>query len=78
MIEETPGGLLRQFERLARHAPAAVDAERDGQRKLAKGECRNVLEVIVFVHLKIVLAQTGDELAPLVGDRRVHFDELHL
>src|SRR4026207_1320927 len=76
---ETPGlSLLRQSERLASHAPAAVHAERNRQRKLAGGECRNVLRLIVFVHLKIVLAKSCDQPPSLCGNGRVHFDQLNL
>ena len=58
-----PGRLLRQFERLTGHAPAPVHAERHCQRKLARGECRDVLDLIVFVDVEVAPTQSGHELA---------------
>ena len=40
--DERPRGPLHARQRVGRHAEAAVDAERDRDRKLAGGECRMV------------------------------------
>ena len=67
---------LGQSQRFAGHAEAAIDAERDGQRKLAGGKGRDLLRRAVFEDLEIGLAEAGDRLALRVGDRGVDLDQL--
>src|ERR1041384_4547325 len=78
LIEERFRCLLRELERFARHAPAAVNAEGDGKRKFSEGELLDRLNPIVLVNLKVILPQAGDELSVCIGDGGVHLDELCL
>ena len=76
--EKRLGRLLRQAERIARHAPAPIDAERHGEGKFTGGERGHLLELIVLVDLEIPAAQPGHRLALGAGDGGIDLDELYL
>src|SRR5262249_28057168 len=76
-LDERAGRRLHQRQSipLAGHAEAAIDADRDRQRKLAGGERRDRLRLAVFEHAKIADLEISDWLAETIGDGRVHLDQ---
>ena len=75
--QERLGRALRQTQRLPCHAPAPVDSEHHGQRKLASRKRGNLLQFLILSDLEVLAFQAGDQAAFGVGHRGIHFDQLN-
>jgi hypothetical protein len=64
-------------QRLAGHAPAAVDREGNRQREIALSERRDRLRRAVLAHDEVVAREPGDRLTVRVGDGGVDLDHVH-
>ena len=75
--DERPRGGRRAREPLARHAEAAIESDRDRERKLTGRKRRDALRLAVLLHREICRGQPGHDFALGIGDRRVDLDQAH-
>jgi hypothetical protein len=76
-IDERTGRRGGRGEPVARHAEAAIMADRNRQGELSGGKRPDDLRRTVFFDPEIGCRQAGDGLAPGVGHRNVNLDGAH-